>query len=310
MLIEMLAAFTRGLPDVRGKATVGWRIMDRLERRGRLTGQWSVSLRDGTRYVLPRQSLMAWILAFHGSYDVPARELVSSYIERGTLVLDVGASLGLWTVDLGRRAEACGAKVWAIEPHPNNHRWLRGNVAINDLESTVVIHETALGDAMGSVVMDIGEAGAAGGGGNAAVAISERPGAGVTVPVVTLDSIPRSARVSVIKLDVEGYEIRVLRGAAKLIATDRPVIFGEFTKAWLEARGDDGLVALLDELRDAGYDAFAVAHRRTRPWRTATATSLELLPRGRAPDEDLLLVPTGRLPRSGGSAGVPSHATA
>jgi len=231
---------------------------------------------------------MAWATAFRGSYDAEAREILMGHVAPNTLVLDIGASVGLWTVPLGHCARSVGARVWAFEPHPNNHGWLHANVRLNGLESVVEIHETALGDEAGTVTMDRGEAGRPGGGGNAAIAV-DAAATGVRVPVAVLDAIPRPSRVSAIKIDVEGYEIRVLRGAMQLIEADRPVIFGEFHPGWFRERGED-VSTFLDEMRDLDYEVFTMERVRTRPWRAADATNLRRLARGQS-SADLLLRP-------------------
>lgn len=159
---------------------------------------------------------------------------------------------------------------------------------INGLEPVVTVHATALGDEPGTVTMDLGEAGLPGSGGNSAIAV-DPAAVGVSVPIVALDSIAHPARVSVIKIDVEGYELRALRGARRLIEEDRPVIFGEFHSGWLRERGEDP-VPFLDEMRDLGYQVFAVEGLRSRPWRSIDATRLRFLDRGQASD-DLLLRP-------------------
>lgn len=260
-----------------------------LDKHGRLRGEWRLELSDGIRFALPRKAQMAWALAFDGSYDAEARALLDPHIEPGTLVLDIGASLGLWTVPLGMRAKRAGARVLAFEPHPNNHAWLHRNITLNGLGSTVTVHETALGDAAGTAVMDVGEAGLLGGGGNAAVAVKMDSVTGVRVPITTLDSLSWTHPVSAIKIDVEGYEVRVLRGAADLIARDRPIIYGEFNKVWLQIRGDE-LAPLLEEMFDTGYDIFGVEHLRSRPWRPHNRTRMRPLARGEVA-EDLLLIP-------------------
>jgi tRNA G37 N-methylase Trm5 len=114
-----------------------------------------MTLADGTRLSLPRSSDMTWRVAFTGRYDASSQRVLLRYIRPGTTVLDIGASLGLWTVPLAKAARAAGACVWAFEPHPQNLHWLERNVALNGLEDTVTIHRCALGDAVGEARMGI-----------------------------------------------------------------------------------------------------------------------------------------------------------
>src|SRR5437588_12575997 len=93
--VETVAAVSRALPALRGKQKLARWIMGRAEARGALEGSWSLSLKDGTRLELPRQSLMTWEVAFTGSYDHEIVAQISEFVRPGTLVLDVGASLGL-----------------------------------------------------------------------------------------------------------------------------------------------------------------------------------------------------------------------
>ena len=129
--------------------------------------------------MLPRSSEMTWWVASTGSYDRPLQRLLLGYVQPGTTVLDIGASLGLWTVPLAKAARAVGARVWAFEPHPQNHPWLERNVALNGLEDTVTIHRCALGDAVGEARMAIGETHDLQQGGNAAINLDPQSALGV-----------------------------------------------------------------------------------------------------------------------------------
>lgn len=289
-LSAVLASTSRRAPDIRGKGTIGWKLMHWLDDRGRLHGEWRLALPDGSRFVLPRKAPMAWSMAFCGSYDAASRAVLLEYVEPQTLVLDIGAAVGLWTVPLGLHAQSIDARVWAFEPHPNNHHWLHDNVLANGLQDVVTIREVALGDVAGIVTMDAGEAGLPGAGGNAAIAVSGDRG--IVVPVVTLDSIALPARVSAIKIDVEGYEIRVLRGAMGMIQADRPAIFGEFHPGWFRARGED-CGSFLDDMRDLGYEVFTAEGTRTRSWRAIDTARIRRLSVGEA-CADLLLIPGAR----------------
>src|ERR1700736_3663742 len=83
-------------PSFRGKTIVGWRLMQRAQRKGTQTGGWPLTLRDGLRLDIPRATRMTWQVAVERSYDAHYINALNQYIEPGTAVLDVEASVGLW----------------------------------------------------------------------------------------------------------------------------------------------------------------------------------------------------------------------
>jgi FkbM family methyltransferase len=124
-------------------------------------------------------------------------------------VVDVGASIGLVTV----RAARTAARVIAIEPHPVRFRYLKRNVALNGLDNVSCIN-CAVGSREGEVVIyDIDPTL-----GPHPLHVSTRPGRGrrYRVSLHRLDALVEEA--DLVKVDVEGYEREVLRGAARLIS--------------------------------------------------------------------------------------------
>lgn len=150
-------------------------------------------------------------------------------------VVDVGANIGNHSVFFARR----GARVIAIEANPGALRYLEKNVEPHD--DLVRVWPVA--------------AGATPGRGRIATGSNEQLGQ-VTfeldpegpIEVVTLDSIEEA--VSILKIDVEGGEESVLRGALQLIARTRPVIVVE---SW-DAQHRRAIVRLL---RPLGYHRFS-----------------------------------------------------
>lgn len=127
--------------------------------------------------------------------------------------VDVGANLGNHTIYL---AAVLGRRVVAIEPEPRNAALLRANVARNGLEELVDVVEVALGDQPGRADLVQRTAGNAG-------TFMTVPGD--RVAVVRLDEVVADGeRIGLLKLDVEGDEAAVLRGAAGRIARDRPIV--------------------------------------------------------------------------------------
>ena len=282
-----LAAGLRRLPDWRGKASLalGWKRV--RERRGPLGGAWRLRLWDGSVVRLPRGSLMTWAVAATGHWDRHVIELLAPYVEPGTVALDVGASLGLWSLPLARAARRCDARLWCFEPNPENLRWLEANLAGNGLAGVAEVHAVALGSRDGTARLGYREHG----GGNGALL---DPGGieMVEVAVRRLDDVKLPRRVSFIKMDIEGFELEVLRGGRALIARDRPAVFGEFSPAWMALRGED-IDAELPWLADLGYDVFGIEERRSAVWRPKDVARLRPWGAPFAAGAGLLFLPRG-----------------
>lgn len=78
-----------------------------------------------------------------------------------------------------------------------------------------------------------------------------------TIQTTTLDAFfsrhPEYENVKLIKTDTDGYDLKILRGGMKFIERNRPVLFLEYDREYLEATGDDGL-STLKQLRGLGYE--------------------------------------------------------
>jgi len=226
---------------------------------------------------------MSWAVAFEGRYDAAIIEQVADFIRPETVVLDIGASIGLWTVQLGKIAASRNAQLCAFEPNPANTSWIRSNIALNGLLEIVTIYEMGLGDRAESLTLAHTEHGV----GNGAIAVNDEDG--ISVAIGRLDDIDIPTPVSFIKMDVEGYEVAILRGAVELIKRDRPVIFGEFSVEWLQARGEN----LRSFLVDLEYDISAISPMHSQVWRQVDG--IRLNPVDLASSEplpaDLLLCP-------------------
>lgn len=252
--------------------------------------------------VVPASSQQTWTPAFTGVYDPDLVGAVGVWAHPGTLLVDVGASLGLWTVQLGRLARAAGGRVLAIEPVPANAEIVVDNVARNGLERVVEVAVVAAGSEPGRLKV----ATEVGGVGNAAVQRGDRrivPGAGphqadrdateaetavLTVPVAPLDDLVGDRAVAAIKLDVEGWEVPVLEGASRVLDRDRPFILGEFNRWWMDRHGiDPGRLWSLAGTH--GYRVAEVLRPRIRPWSVIREVRLRPLRLGSLWDGDLVL---------------------
>jgi len=139
--------------------------------------------------------------------DVWAR--VMSAVTLGSVVVDVGAYVGLYTIALAQRTGPTG-RVYAFEPDPQNCAVLQKHIELNTVSDRVEIHELAVGDKDGFVLFTAGRDSESVVGAN-----SLNPG---TVRMARLDTILPSERVDVLKVDVEGFEENVLKGAEVLLS--------------------------------------------------------------------------------------------
>jgi len=173
-----------------------------------------------------------------------------AFLSPGAVAVDIGASLGEWTLPLARAVGAAG-RVLAAEPAPRNAAALEATLAINALRQAEVIR-CAVGDHDGSAEFAVPIVTSART--DTGIARLGPAGAGyerLSVCLRSLDSLVAEGgidRLDLIKIDVEGRERQVLDGAQAVLERYRPTLVIETGH---EAEGDRP--AIHDRLRSGGY---------------------------------------------------------
>lgn len=155
-------------------------------------------------------------IAFTGIYELELTRRVVDAAHRGGILVDVGANYGYYS--LLWAAQHPGNRVIAFEASPRNFAPLEDNIARNRLTGQVELHRIALGSAAGRLKFDIGPPEQSGWGGLASDASLDT----VDVDVLRLDEVwQRDDDIAVLKVDVEGADSWVLRGAQRLLEHQR-----------------------------------------------------------------------------------------
>lgn len=157
-------------------------------------------------------------------YEPKMLDYIRKNYSGGTFV-DAGASIGNHTLYF---AAFCDCRVLSIEPHPLSFERLTHNLGLNDLQGRVITEQVALSAEPGTCSMI-----------NVSPATNFNIGMfqvfpGDDIQVVTLDSLIEKHGiddVTLLKMDVEWYELFAIAGAADLLSEQRPVIFIETPNA-------------------------------------------------------------------------------
>lgn len=187
-----------------------------------------------------------------GSYEAPLPMILSALVARTTgLFLDVGANNGVYSMIAA--ATRADVHVIAFEPFPPVLSLLRDNIALNKFQGRIKVQPVALSDSKGAVpiYLPAQDHGLVETSASLQAGFIANSQSTMTVPTARLDDIPIDDPVSVIKVDIEGFELEFLRGASALIARDRPFIFAEMLSA-----STAKFPEISQRLFDHGYMAF------------------------------------------------------
>ena len=180
----------------------------------RLPRPWPHELR---RYHFRRQIL-------NGSFssDEPDFAILDTLLRDGDWVIDVGANVGHYTKRFSELVGSLG-RVIAIEPVAETFAVLAGNACYFG-QANVTLINAAASDATRLLSMNVP---VSAGVKNYYQATVTAEGLDARVLAITLDSLAIAPRVALIKIDAEGHEVAVIRGAVGLLRRDRPIVIAE-----------------------------------------------------------------------------------
>lgn len=166
----------------------------------------------GCRWTVGSTNHGAWL----GSYERETQLKMAQVVRPGWVAYDIGAHVGVYTLLLSHLVKPEGHVV-SFEPVPKNLSFLHGHIEMNKLLNVTIV-EAALSDHEGLDHFKLEE--------SSAMGHLDKDGE-LKIQTLTMDSyVQRSGRLpDLIKIDVEGAEAAVLRGAQQLLRERPPVIF-------------------------------------------------------------------------------------
>jgi len=187
---------------------------------------------NGVNFEIDLEQIIDSSLYFSGTFESLEESIIETLLMPGMVAMDIGANFGYHTFRMARRVQDSGM-VYAFEPTEWAFEKLQRNASINAFNN-IRYFKVGLGD------MD-----------NPKVRIcfqssyrldGTKVNAAEEINVVKLDTFCKQSgiqKVDFIKLDVDGYEGKVVRGAYETLRSSRPIVLMEINPEILLGQGDD-----------------------------------------------------------------------
>jgi len=183
---------------------------------------------------------------FAEPFELLTHKFLLSYAKRDDVFLDIGAHVGIYTVKLAQRV----SKVIALEPEPQNYRFLYRNILINHLNDKVIALPIAASDRDGYA--DLCVKTLSGAHTLEDLQNCKRKVKVITLRVDTLLKILDIKKVDIVKIDVEHHESKVINGMSEILANKPPRLLVVETKK--------NNFQLLETFITLGYKAVVLDH--------------------------------------------------
>ena len=203
---------------------------------------------DGIMYSLDLNEAIDSYIYHTGTYEPMTVAFVDKFLKPGMTAVDIGANIGWYALRFARLVEKNG-NVIAFEPMSRPFLKLKHNVELNDFKN-VFPEKLALSDNTTTRESCFFHSWSLDGGGLPTAAHNEE-----SIDFITLDEYATRNhldRIDLIKLDVEGFEYKVIQGGSGTIRSLKPTMIIELNRICLAMQGC-GLEALLDLLGSLGY---------------------------------------------------------
>ena len=212
-------------------------------------------MRGGFKMILTPIELLQAHLYLFSTYELPTTRFITRFLQKDSIVVDIGANIGYVTMFCAKILENSGA-VYAFEPQAENYKLLQQHIELNNFQN-IVPQKFAVTSTPTTLRLYLA---------------TDNHGAHSTifnadvmtenyeeVQGLTLDSFveeKRFSKLDLVKIDVEGAEFEVLQGMQNVMRSFRPVIIVELNEMLQQQRGmsSNSIKSMLIEY---GYTIFS-----------------------------------------------------
>ena len=234
----------RRLPNFRGKIRIAMELYRILGLENHHIFE-TATIKNPTKYraILDLHSWLERLAFMMNGYESDAvRFLARCYPDVGYF-LDIGANIGLISLPITERKSAPPA-IFCIEAVRANFDRLRQNIDLNHHQKIIVPINQGVGECEKFVEIQVEgnlREGEGTGTGNILADGSTHPCERIPLKITTIDTLMDSGKLpqdcALVKIDADGYDLKILQGATRLLSTSRPIIFGEFMRHCLAWHG-------------------------------------------------------------------------
>ncbi len=179
-------------------------------------------------------------LRMEGYYEKSLSDIAAKYVTENDIAVDIGANFGWYTTLFAKQVGKNG-KVFSYEPNEKTYKTLRNNINANGYEKIVSAKNCGIGSerSQASLVVDEGESAI---GYMDTKNVGEQSNSQKTIEIHAIDELlaEHIGKIAYVKIDVEGFEPFVMRGAKKLFShKNAPILQLEFNVEALERQSID-----------------------------------------------------------------------
>ena len=209
-----------------------------------------ISLKEGIKIAVPNniEVLSTYVYLEQETWFEDESAFVTKFAKPGYKVLDIGSSYGFYTLLLSKHIGPSG-KVWSFEPTPETVGYLKKSVEVNDFHNVKIL-EMGLSDIQGKALLNINyqqpET-------NEISLELKEDKQQIEISIDCIDNLRASEGIKdidFVKLDAEGHNVKIVKGAAKFFKEESPLVMVDIK------HGKNFHLELLDLFNSMGYDVY------------------------------------------------------